>query len=233
MGRRALDLASRIKVHRHPSHSRVLAAAFLVASAIFLPGSQAGQPPPELDFKIVRDGDVVGHHRLTFRQDGDTLVVRSDLKIEVTVLFATAYRYEQTRSEVWRNSKLVAMQSVANDDGTHYDIKGQAGPGGLTVTSQGKSWTVPADSVPASYWNVSMVTAKDRPLIDAQSGTVLNAGVRKIGPEKINVRGRDIVATHYRLGASQPRDVWYDAQGMWVKMRAKGKDGSVAEWVLK
>src|SRR5215831_4903139 len=231
---RCARLMRRIGLHGHSIQLRLLAAALLVASAIFLPPSQAAQtPPPELDFKIVRDGDVVGHHRLTFRQDGDTLVVRSDLKIEVTGLLGTAYRYEQTRSELWRNSKLVAMASVANDDGTHYDIKGQAGPGGMTVTSQGKSWTLPADSVPASYWNISMVKAQGHPLIDAESGTVLNAGVTKIGPEKINVRGQDIVATHYRLGAEQPRDVWYDAQGLWVKMRAKGKDGSVAEWVLK
>jgi Domain of unknown function (DUF6134) len=147
----------------------VLAALVLIA-AIILPTSAAGQSaPPDLAFKIVREGDVVGHHRITFRRDDEGLVVRSDLKIEVKMLAFTAYRYEQMRSEVWQGRRLVALASVANDDGTRYDIMGRAGPNGLRVTSRksGKSWTLPADSVPASYWNVSMVTVKGRPLVDA------------------------------------------------------------------
>jgi hypothetical protein len=209
-------------------------AAFLVAAAMFVPTANAEQAvPQDLEFKIVRDGDDVGHHRITFRKDAEKLVVRSDLKIEVKILAFTAYRYEQTRSEVWRDRQLVALASVANDDGTFYDIKGQAGPNGLRVTSRGKSWTLPIDSVPSSYWNVSMVTAKDHPLIDAQSGTILDATVNMIGQERIRAGGKEIVATHYRLGTERPRDIWYDAQGRWVKMRAKGSDGSVAEWVLE
>jgi Domain of unknown function (DUF6134) len=218
---------------RFGHYSRSL-TALLVATAIFLPPFAASHAaPPDLEFKIVRAGDVVGYHRITFRQDGGDLVVHSDIKIEVEVLSFTAYRYEQTRSEVWRGRQLVALDSVANDDGTLYDIEGRAGPNGMRVTSHGKSWTLPADSVPASYWNVSMVTAKGRPLIDGQSGRILDATVTKIGQEKITVGGKDIVATHYRLGTEQPRDLWYDAQGRWVKMSVKGRDGSVAEWVLK
>jgi hypothetical protein len=220
-------------LRRSGHYSRAL-AVLLVAAAIILPASAASlAAPPDLEFEIVRDGDVVGYHRVTFRQDGGDLVVHSDLKIEVEVLSFTAYRYEQTRSEVWRGPQIVALDSVANDDGTLYDIEGRAGPTGMRVTSHGKSWTLPADSVPASYWNVSMVTAKGRPLIDGQSGRILDATVTKIGQERIKVGGKDIVATHYRLGTEQPRDLWYDAQGWWVKMRAKGRDGSFAEWVLK
>jgi hypothetical protein len=208
-------------------------AAFFVAAAIFVPAPDAAQlRPQDLEFNIVREGVVVGQHRVTFHQDNERLVVRSELKIEVKVLSVTAYRYQQTRSEVWRGPKLIALASVADDDGTPYNIKGQAGPDGIRVTSGGKSWTLPADSVPASYWNVSMVTAKG-PLIDAQSGRILDAKVSKIGEETIEAGGKEIVATHYRLGAERPRDIWYDTHGRWVKMRATGSDGSVAEWVLK
>ena len=191
--------------------------------------------PQDLAFKIVRDGEEVGQHRIAFRREDGSLLVQSRLEIEVKLLWVTAYRYEQTRSEVWRGRKLVELASVANDDGTFYDIEGRAGPNGMRVTSgrSGNSWTLPPDSVPASYWNVSMVTAKGRPLVDAQSGTILDATVKTIGRERVKVGGQDVVATHYRLGAEQPRDLWYDAQGRWVKMRAKGHDGSVAEWILQ
>ena len=233
MERNLTGLLSGLRQHRHSLHLWALAVP-VMAAAMLGAAAAAEQPvPQDLDFKIVREGDDIGHHRITFRKDAEKLVVRSDLKIEVKMLAFTAYRYEQTRSEVWRDRKLVALTSVADDDGTSYDIKGQASPNGLRVTSRGKSWTLPPDSVPASYWNVSMVTARSSPLIDAQSGTILDATVKKIGQERIRAGGKEIVATHYRLGTKRPRDLWYDAQGRWVKMRAKGSDGSVAEWVLE
>jgi Domain of unknown function (DUF6134) len=57
--------------------------------------------------------------------------------------------------------------------------------------------------------------------------------VTKIGQETIEAGGEAVVATHYRLGSERPRDLWYDAQGRWVRMRAQGSDGSVAEWVME
>jgi len=218
---------------RHIYSGAMLFVVFLVAVALSAPASDAAQAVPQaLDFEIAREGDLVGHHRVTFRQDGDKLIVHSELKIEVEVLFLTIYRYQQTRDEVWRNGKLIALASTADDDGTQHDIKGAAGPDGMKVTSGNDSWTLPGESVPASYWNMSMVTAKG-PLVDSLSGKILHQRVVKLGQETVRAGGRDIVAIRYRLEAKRPRDVWYDASGRWVKMRATGRDGSVAEWVLK
>jgi hypothetical protein len=224
-----------LKVRRGFPCRCCFASAVSISVVLFVAAatSDAAQPPPQdLRFDIIRKNEVVGHHQITFRQDGDNLVVHSELKIAVQELTVTVFRYEQTRDEVWRGQKLVALASVANDDGTRYDIKGKAGPSGLNVISGDQTWTLPPDSLPASYWNLSMVTGKS-PLVDAQSGRILPARAVKIGREAIKVRGKDVDATHYRLGTRQPPDIWYDASGRWVKMRAVGRDGSVAEWVLK
>jgi Domain of unknown function (DUF6134) len=214
--------------------SRVLLpVALLGVLAAAVPTSTARAAPQTLDFDIAHGGYVVGHQRVTFRQDGDKLVVHSELTIEVKVLFFVAYRYEQTRDEVWRNDKLIALASKADDDGTPHNISGAAASDGkLKVTSGKDSWTLPAESVPASYWNVSMVTAKG-PLVDSLTGKILPQRVVKLGQETVRAGGRDVVATHYRLEAKRQRDVWYDAAGRWVKMRAVARDGSIAEWVLK
>ncbi len=212
----------------------MLLAAILLAAAMPARSSAAAQAaPPTLEFDIARHGDVVGHHRVTFRREGDRLIVHSELEIEIEVLFLTVYRYQQTRDEVWRNGKLIALASTADDDGTPRDIEGKAGPdGAIKVTSGTDSWTLPAESVPASFWNVSMVTGSG-PLVDSLSGRILDHRVVKVGQETVRVGGRNILATRYRLEARRPRDVWYDASGRWVKMRAIGRDGSVAEWLLK
>jgi hypothetical protein len=102
----------------------------------------------------------------------------------------------------------------------------------MTVISGADSWTLPAESVPASFWNVSMVAGMV-PLVDSLSGRILDHRVVRLGQETVRAGGRDILATRYRLEAERPRDVWYDSSGRWVKMRAIGRDGSIAEWVLK
>lgn len=203
----------------------------LVTAVPAAAGTQAAPAP--LEFDIARKGDVVGHHRIDFRREGDRLVVRSDLKIEVEMLSLTVYRYQQTREEVWRNGELVSLAATADDDGTPHNIKGTAGPNGEIKMTSGKDrWTLPPESVPASFWNQSMVTQKG-PLVDSLTGRILPNKVVKLGPETIRAGGRDIVATHYRLEGKRARDIWYDAGGRWVKMRAVARDGSVAEWVLK
>ena len=210
------------------------AAVVLLGIALAVPAAAGTQAVPRpLEFEIAREGDVVGHHRISFRGEGDKLVVHSDLEIEVEMLSFTVYRYQQTREEVWRNGKLVALAATADDDGTSHDIKGTAAPNGeLRMTSGKDRWTLPPESVPASFWNQSMVTQKG-PLVDLLTGRILPGKVVKLGQETVRAGGRDIVATRYRLEGKRPRDVWYDASGRWVKMRAVGRDGSVAEWMLK
>lgn len=212
---------------------RAVVAALLLGIAIPVPASDAAQAVPQaLEFDIARAGEIVGHHRISFRREGDRLVVHSELEIEVEVLFLTVYRYQQTREEVWRNGQLIALASKADDDGTPHDVTGRAGPDGLRMSSGTERWTLPPNSVPASFWNVSMVTQKG-PLVDSLTGRILHHRVVRLGQETVRAGGRDIVATRYRLEAKRPRDIWYDAGGRWVKLLAIGRDGSAAEWVLK
>lgn len=211
----------------------MLPAMVLLAAVLPVPVSDAGQVlPQKLAFDVVREGAVVGQHRITFHQEGGKLLVHSELAIQVKVLFVTAYRYEQTREEVWRDGKLIAFTSTTDDDGTRYAITGAAGPKGIEVTSGKDSWMLPAESLPASYWNVSMV-AGHSPLVDPQSGKVLDARFIKVGQEAVEAGGEKIAATHYTIAGERPHDVWYDASGRWVRLRTLAPDGSVAEWVLK
>jgi len=232
-----MSLPSSSVLPRMPSgslHLLLAAALAVLGIAPTVPVSAGTEAVPQtLDFDIARGGDIVGHHRIEFRGEGDRLVVHSDLKIEVEALSFTLYRYQQTRDEVWRDGRLIALAATADDDGTPHDIKGTAAPNGALKMSSGPDqWTLPPESVPASYWNESMVTQKG-PLVDSLTGRITPQRVVKLGQETVRAGGRDILATHYRLEGKRARDVWYDAGGRWVKMRAVGRDGSIAEWVLK
>ena len=70
---------------------RIYSAAMLLAALIgtlAIADSAGAQAVPQtLEFEIAHEGDVVGHHRVTFRRDGDKLIVHSELEIELAVLF--------------------------------------------------------------------------------------------------------------------------------------------------
>ncbi|HLI12330.1 MAG TPA: DUF6134 family protein [Alphaproteobacteria bacterium] len=191
----------------------------------------ATAPDRNLSFTVMRNGSVIGHHDVTFRHDGGKLIVDIDVSIKVDAMFVTVFRYTQQREETWQGGRLIAFASHTNNDGELYDNSGAAGPGGITVTSGAATWTLPADSLPIGYWDAAMV--KRGPLFDTVTGKPVVAAATAVGEETIEAAGRRITATHYRLEGPQPRDLWYDAQGRWVKMRARGRDGSIAEWILK
>lgn len=208
-----------------------LITALLVWPVLTGEATAADTLPRNLDFTVVRNGEVIGGHRVSFHADGDKLVVDIDVSIKVDVLFVTAFRYEQRRAEVWQGGRLVAFTSKTNDDGALYDISGEAGSEGIKVTAGKESWVVPIDSLPTSYWNAEMV--RRGPLLDTISGKLLNTTIAAAGGETVQAGGRQITATHYILEGDLPRELWYDAEGHWVKMRTKGSDGSTVEWILK
>jgi hypothetical protein len=84
-------------------------------------------------------------------------------------------------------------------------------------------WTIE----PPSSWSTSY------PLVNAENGRLTDVKPVRIGDEKVTVAGKQITATHYRLVARTPREIWYDASGRWVKMTTTVRDGSLVEWVLK
>jgi uncharacterized protein DUF6134 len=194
-------------------------------------GAAADALPRNLDFDVMRNGDIIGHHRVSFRADRDELVVDIDVAIKVDVLFVTVFRYEQQREEVWRAGRLVAFTSKTNDDGSLHDIAGEAGPDGLKITAGKQSWTAPLDSLPTSYWNSEIV--KRGPLLDTIGGKLLKTTLKAAGEETVQAGRGQVTATHYVLEGDLPRELWYDAEGRWVKMRTKGSDGSTVEWILK
>jgi len=44
-------------------------------------------------FRVLRNGDPVGSHVVSFDRDGDDLIVRNRFELSIEFLFVTAYRY--------------------------------------------------------------------------------------------------------------------------------------------
>ena len=71
----------------------------------------------EIYFDVYRKGDKIGFHRVQFGGQDAELIVRSEFKLQIDVLFLTAFRYLYQSEGRWRQGQLVRLKVTVNDDG--------------------------------------------------------------------------------------------------------------------
>lgn len=206
------------------------AAAAVVAAGLVQSAVAADLADGTYSFKVFRDGDEVGAHTITARHDGQDLILDIAVAIKVKVVFITAYRYEQTRREVWRDGRLVAFESDTNDDGTKAKISGKLEGDMLVVDGPGGKQTLRPDILSNSWWNAELVAQTE--LLNTIDNKVLKVSIADAGEETVETAAGPVKAHRYVLSGDLEREVWYDAEGRWVHMRLIG-GGKPADWVLQ
>ena len=194
----------------------------------FIPGpaTLAGQGPAEsLNFQVLRDGDPIGSHRVSFRRVGGETHVHIALNLEVGLGFITLFRYEHENREVWRDGRLQSLDARTHDDGEDTWVKARASEAGLEIEGSAGSYLAPADTVPTSYWNKAMV-GRTR-LLDTQSGRLIDVDVKPAGPERIVVGGRAIDAQRYEISGELRASLWYDTDDTWAGLAFTARGGEI------
>jgi hypothetical protein len=217
------------------SNARLLAGTLIALGAILGQPAAAQQVPPEgtVEFAIMRNGDQIGTHRLTFRREGDRLLVDLAVNVQVRVLGITAYRFTQTGNEVWRNGRLVALESNGNNDGTAFAVRVREADGGLVAESGGRNVRFPADAIPTDVWNPLQLQRSV--LLHSLEGTALRATTRDLGERTFTIGGRAVATRGTYLDAppDYQRSLWFDASGRLIHLEQRGRDGSLVEYVLR
>lgn len=213
--------------------SRAVFLAAFCAAAASLPAQAAMVPSEgELDFIVLRDGSEVGTHRLAFHRAGDDLEVDIRTRIAVKLAFITVFRFEHDGHEVWRDDKLVSMETKTNDDGTDHILQAEAdGKGELRIVGDGKERLTKDSLIPASLWNHSFLDSKE--LMNSLDGSDLAIDVAFKGDETVTIDGTEVPAKHYSMTGDFARELWYDQDWVLVKVAFKGKDGSDIQYVLR
>ena len=204
--------------------SAAVFAALCVAQA-----AQALQPGP-LDFTVYRDGSEIGSHKIDIRCEGADTKVNIKTDVKVKMAFITVYRFEHEGKEIWRNGRLVRIESKTDDDGTDKWLKGRANGKGLEIEGSAKAYTVKPTIIPASLWNPKIV--KQGAILNTLDGSTMNVTIRDLGEESIKVHGKTIPARHFSITGQLQRELWFDADGTLVQVRFKGSDKSDIRYVL-
>jgi len=176
-------------------------------------GSTAFAAEPALRFDIVRKGEVIGSYQssLTSREDGGQ-ELRTVIKAEVGLGPLRLYHFDQSMTEVWRQGRLQALSSQADDDGDQHQVNVRREGEGLVLTVDGKSRLLAADSVPATLWNRQMLEG-NRPIFDPVDGEEFKT--------QTVCHGSDCQVT----GGLQ-RDLRYGADGLLTGLEFIGDDGT-------
>jgi hypothetical protein len=213
----------------HRRRLRALATVTAVAAVIALSavGRLAAALPSagEIAFKVFRDDAPLGHHRVVFRREAEDLQVEIDIQLEVKLAFLTIFRYSHSNREVWRDGRLVSIDTKTDDDGDSYWLRGRAGEAGFEVEGSGGSFLAPADIMPTSYWNVETVT-KTR-LLDTQRGRLIDVDIAPTASEVVSVAGQAVEAQRYRMTGDLELDLWYAADGEWAKISFEARGAEV------
>lgn len=184
-------------------------------------------PGTSLGFDIYRGGSDIGRHVVSFAQDGDDFIVKTEIDMKVKIAFITAFRYEHRATEVWRDGRLVSLQSTTFDDGKNYFVNATARPDGLWVESSLGNYLAAADTIPSSYWNPAILE-RDK-VLNTQKGDLLDTAISKIASEPRTVNGRTCTVETFRLQSKLSVDIDYCAEDKaWVGLRFAARGAEIS-----
>lgn len=208
---------------------RVLLA--LALSLVFAGIAEATPPLPEdIDFKVYRDGDEIGHHRVRFASEGDDIIAHVDIELAVTFAGFRVFHYHHASRETWSGGRLIAIESATNNDGDAMRLSLRRVGDALQIDGSKYQGPGAGSLVPTSYWFLD--TVRQSQIIDTQNGRIFPCDIKLIGRESVEAGGRMVEATRYTLSEQLTMNLWYDDQGNWVKTSFES-DGSLIDYVLQ
>ena len=161
--------------------------------------------------------DTIGSHVVTFSQNGEDLVVDVAIDIKVKILFFTGHSVTSKRRETWRDGRLVAYQAHTDENSELFDVTARSEGGRLVI--EGPEGRAEADGAvfPTHPWNPEIVEATV--MMDTKTGKLLKVSVAPAGAETIEVAGRAVETTKYKVTGDIERELWFDTAGNWIRLR--------------
>jgi hypothetical protein len=192
---------------------------------------QAINSGDEINFDVYRNGTRVGFHRVRFQTSDKGLAVEARFQIQVTFLGITVYRYRYDSRALWTDGSLSAIRATVDDDGAVLDVRAQRIGERVYVATGDTAYETAAPLFPTNHWNAE-VLGQNR-VLNTLTGQVNKVRIEASGPDRVDTERGPVAATRYAYTGDLQTDVWYDAAGRWVKMRFRGRDGSLIDYICR
>lgn len=199
----------------------MLAAGFVSPRAGLFAAPRA--PEDAIRFEVLRNGDAIGRHEIDFRARGGDLLVDVAIDLRVRFLFLPVYGYSHRNQEVWRDGRLIALDTQTDDNGTAHRVRGRAEGDVFVVEGDEGRLSLAPDILPTSYWHPDSMAREQ--WLDTQGGGLVRSAVRPVGSDTVMTADAEVDAQRYRLEGDLTFDIWY-RDASWVGLRFDGPDGS-------
>jgi hypothetical protein len=218
---------------RKPTIAVALCCALLTLgaparAAAALPDSLYGK---QIVFSVWRSGSEIGRHIVDFARDGNTLRVESRLALVVRLVGIPVFRYDYDAKEDWQKGALAGLAVKINNDGSPIVIDAKRAGDKIDVVGTNGTFLIPDATMPTTHWDMRIL--KETEVLNTTSGKLDHVDVVKGEVEQVATANGKIEATHYTYTGDIQAEVWYDAEGHWVKLRFLGKDGTPVEYVCE
>lgn len=213
--------------------------AFLcrAALAVLVLGAGSAQtwaeaPPGTYRYRIDRGGSEIGRQTIVIGKDGDKVAVSDESAVKVKIAFITAYTFDHSRRETWRDGKLIALETRIDDNGTKSTLTAKADGDTLAIKGPAGESTQALGIMPTGYWNVA--TVKQTKLFHDETGKILNIAVSGGETQTLDLGGgRKVEAKLWRMTGDDKMELWYDSRDVLVKQRFEARDGSVIVYTIQ
>jgi len=186
---------------------------------------------PKILFDVSRNGEHVGQHTVLFEQTADGLSVDAHMTIDIKFLGFKAYSYDYRSTSLWRDGRLVRLDSKIDVDGDISRVEARSEGDRLIVTAADGSRAETSPIYPTDHWNAGVLGASK--VINTIIGRIDQVEIEPLGESYVDFNGASTVARHYQYTGDLSTEVWYDRDGRWVKMRFKAQDGSTIEYTCR
>ena len=210
-----------------PTRRTLLAAAGLLA-AVPTPLLAATPPGRKLVFAVLRNGERIGEHRMTFSGDEASPTVTTEVAMSVKLGGVTVYRYRHTAREVWADGRFESLETVTDATAGDRKVSARRTPSGVLIRTGRREVLAPAGTAPLTHWNPKVLTGR---LFNPQEGDLVRITASPKGMRPVTLAdGRSVEAQVWALRGEADIDNWYDRAGVWTGLKGRLKDGSTLEY---
>lgn len=196
--------------------------AWLFCAGVSVLAFAAEPAPTNLAFEVLRKDKPMGRHTISVHRDGPDIIADIAIDLKIKFAFVTLFEYTHRNREVWRDNRLVSIETTTYNNGERFQIAGRAEDAGFRVTNgDGVERMFAADVLPTSYWHPRTPLA--RALLNTQTGELAEVSITPLPASSTDATARQYVVT-----GDLDLNLWY-ADGCLEKLnfRAPGDDSLI------
>lgn len=171
------------------------------------------------EYSILVEGNSVGKQTIhLYKQGADTLVMETEIEMNISYLLFFSYSHKHKTKEVWRLGNLEEIEGETDDNGNKFSLKLKwngnhlvgSGPEGKLKVSQPFSTN--------NAWNLGLTYSvlTPVPVMNPETGKITNFQVQKLPSERLFVDGKEMTCEHLQF-ENRSWKFWFSPLGILVK----------------